>query len=124
MSEPTADSAAEVGPPFDMERVEIVLLRRPASRPEISDEETERLQQLHLAHLTKMAADGHMYVAGPFDEQRDEAMRGMAVYRTGSIERALELAESDPAVIAGRFEVEVMALWCRRGAFSDPLVVP
>ncbi len=116
-----ATPEAPEGAPFEMERVELVLLRRPAACAEIAAQEAERLQALHIAHLTAMVEAGHMYVAGPFDEQEDDSLRGLGVYRTGSVARARELAESDPAVVAGRFEVEAMALWCVKGAFTDPL---
>jgi uncharacterized protein len=43
-----------------------------------------------------------MVIAGPFDEQQDQTMRGMCVYRGASLEEARRLAEEDPMVKAGR----------------------
>jgi uncharacterized protein YciI len=103
-----------------MERFELVLLRRPASPREVSDEEAEALQVEHLAHLTRMHDEGHLVVAGPFDEQPDEALRGMCLYQTGTLERTRALAESDPSVVAGRLECEVLYFWCQRGFIADP----
>jgi uncharacterized protein len=100
--------------PFELERFELVLLRRPAGRDAITDEEAERLQVLHLEHLGSMAAAGHLVIAGPFDEQQDETLRGLCLYRTGSLEGTRSLAESDPAVQAHRFEIEVMFFWCEK----------
>jgi len=108
------------GAPFELERFELVLLRRPAERPEIPDDEGERIQELHLGHLGAMADAGHLVVAGPFDEQRDQSLRGLCLYRTGSIERARDLAEEDPAVRAGRLEVDVMYFYCEKDAISRP----
>jgi hypothetical protein len=54
-------------------------------------------------------------LAGPFDEQSDTALRGMALYQTGSLERTRSLASSDPSVIAGRLEVDVMYFYCPKG---------
>jgi hypothetical protein len=42
---------------------------------------------------------GYLLVAGPVIEQPDPRLRGMCIYRTGSVERARELASADPAVI-------------------------
>jgi uncharacterized protein YciI len=98
-----------------LDRVELVLLRRPASRPEVTDDEAARLQRLHLRHLTAMLEAGHLLVAGPVDEQPDESLRGLCLYRTGSLTRTRELAESDPAVAAGRLAVDVMWLYCPEG---------
>lgn len=101
--------------PPELDRFELVFLRRPAVRPSITEAEEERLQGLHLAHLRAMHDQGHMKVAGPVTEQPDPSLRGLSIYTTGSIERARELAESDPAVRAGRLEVDVMNFFCPRG---------
>ena len=102
--------------PTELDRFEMVLLRRPERRPGFSPEETDRLQELHLNHLRAMTRDGYILVAGPFDEQKDQSLRGMCIYQTGSIDRARELASSDPAVMAGRLEVEVMYFYCPKGS--------
>lgn len=101
--------------PSELDRYELVFLRRPPSRPSISEAEEDELQDKHLAHLRAMHEAGHMKVAGPFDQQRDESLRGMSIYTTGSLERARALAESDPAVQAGRLEVDAMYFYCPRG---------
>ena len=118
----TADAGS--GEPFEFDRFEFVLLRRPVSPPALSDEASDALQQRHLDHLTAMHVAEHLVVAGPFDEQPDDALRGMCLYHTGSVERTRALAESDPAVLAGRLEVEVMYLYCQKGAIPVPWAEP
>jgi uncharacterized protein len=108
--EPSSDTET---PEFD--RFEFVLLKRPATYPEYSDEEVDRLQELHVSHLRTLSAAGTIRVAGPFDEQRDQSLRGFALYQTGSLDRARAIAESDPAVMAGRLEVDVMYFYCPKG---------
>jgi|ERR1700691_1794134 uncharacterized protein YciI len=108
--EPSSDA-----PTFELDRFELVLLKRPSSSSMISDEEADRLQELHLAHLQGLTASGDIRAAGPFDEQVDQSLRGMAIYQTGSIERTRELATADPAVVAGRLEVDVMYFYCPKG---------
>lgn len=81
----------------------------------MSEEESDRLQELHLAHLGVLTKTGDILVAGPFDEQNDLTLRGMCIYHTGSLERTRNLATSDPAVVAGRIEVDVMYFYCPRG---------
>jgi uncharacterized protein YciI len=82
----------------------------------MSDAEIDRLQGLHLGHLTSLTVSGDIRVAGPLDEQPDDALRGMALYQTGSLERTRELATADPAVKAGRLEVDVMYFYCPQGS--------
>jgi hypothetical protein len=56
---------------IELDRFELVLLKRPMRSVEISNEEMERLQALHIAHLATLTASGDILVAGPFDEQVD-----------------------------------------------------
>ncbi len=55
---------------------------------------------------------------GPVLDQPDESMRGIAFYRTGSLEEARRLAEQDPAVRAHRLAIEVMTWWCPPGTMT------
>jgi uncharacterized protein len=89
-----------------MDRFSLVLLRRPADPPELSEEESDALQERHLVHLRAMRARGAMATAGPFRDQPDESLRGLCLYVT-SLEETRELAEQDPSVRAGRLAVDV-----------------
>ncbi|MFO0755900.1 MAG: YciI family protein [Byssovorax sp.] len=116
---PTASAPAK-SDDFQMEAYAFVILRRgPAWTPEKTDA-TEALQKQHIGHLQAMAKAGKLVVAGPFDEQPDETMRGLCLYRT-SLAEARALAEQDPAVKAGRLRVEVMTWWTEKGALTFPI---
>lgn len=108
--------AAEAPP--NMEKYYVVLLKRPANAPHLDDAAKEALQKQHLGHLRAMYEAGKLVLAGPFDEQRDETLRGMCLYRVASLDEARKLAESDPAVKAGRLVVEAFAWWVEKGAVS------
>jgi uncharacterized protein YciI len=105
---------------MELEAFELVLLRRPASATDYPDEELERIQREHLGYLAGLRATGHIVTTGPVVEQPDPSLRGLAFYRTGSLERARELAENDPAVRAGRLAVEIMTWYCAPGTMSKP----
>lgn len=66
---------------------------------------------------------GKLVVAGPFEDQPDPRLRGMCLYRT-SLAEAKALAEQDPAVKAGRLEVEALSWWVLKGAISFPTPDP
>ena len=102
---------------MELESYSFVLLKRGPRAAEFSDEELDRLQAQHLAHLAEMKGRGAMLLAGPFSEQRDETMRGFCLYRTG-LEETRRLAESDPSVRAGRMAVDVMTWHTARGALA------
>ena len=102
---------------MELERYSFVLLRRGPRAHEFSDDELDRLQAAHLAHLDAMKECGVMAVAGPFAEQPDETWRGFCLY-TVELEEARCLAESDPSVQAGRLAVEVFYGFSKKGAIS------
>jgi uncharacterized protein len=89
------------------DRHTVVLLVRPADAPELSDEEAAAVQDAHLASQADLHAQGHLVAAGPFDDQDDERLRGIAVMSV-DVEQARRLYADDPAVRARRLAVEVM----------------
>ncbi len=105
---------------MDLEAYELVLLRTPENAPDYDDAELDRIQQEHLAHHERLRASGHVVTNGPVSDQPDPALRGLAFYRTGSLEEARQLAEADPAVVAGRLTVEIMTWYCRPGTMTKP----
>jgi uncharacterized protein YciI len=100
---------------MELDGYSFVLLKRGPRAFEFSDDELERLQSQHLAHLDEMREQGHLVLAGPFSEQADETLRGFCLYRT-NVEETRRLAESDPSVQAGRMAVDVMGWWTKRGS--------
>ena len=75
--------------------------------------ERAELQKQHLAHLTKMGKEGKLVIAGPLLD--DGTIRGLLVYKVGSIEEARACAEADPAVKAGRLKVEMHPWMVQKG---------
>ncbi len=104
----------------DLEAFELVLLRRPPDAPDLPDGDLERIQDEHLAYHARLRASGHIVTNGPVVEQPDPSLRGLAFYRTGSLDQARRLADDDPAVRAGRLAVEIMTWYCPPGTMSQP----
>ena len=67
--------------------------------------EAERLQRAHLDNITKMAEAGKLVLAGPFMD--DGAVRGIYIFNVSTIEEAKALTATDPAIQAGRLEMEL-----------------
>jgi len=97
---------------IDLHEFQLILLRRPDDAPSYDDETSERIQRDHLAFYAAMREAGHVVTNGPVRDQPDEALRGIAIFATESLARARELAGTDPAVRAGRLEVEAMSWLC------------
>ena len=66
---------------------------------------TEALQKAHLANINRLAETKKLVVAGPFGDNTN--LRGIFVFRVASLEEAKALAETDPAVQAGRLVIEM-----------------
>ncbi len=73
-----------------------------------------KIQSQHMAYLNKMYNEGKMDLAGP--SLPDGDIRGFCVYNVESFDVAKKLAESDPAVLAGRLVVEVLPWYSQKGA--------
>lgn len=123
---PTTAAAerAAAGPPAELESYQLVLLKRPARPTDHPEEKLAEIQRAHLAHLTRLGEEGKIVIAGPFSDQEDESLRGLALYRVGSLEEARRLAEADPAVQAGRLEVEAVTWWVEKGYMTFPKAPP
>jgi uncharacterized protein YciI len=97
----------------------LVVLRRPADAPEMSDDELDALQARHLAYRAGLAREGKLVVNGPFDEQSDPTYRGMSIFACDAAEAA-RLSDADPSVAAGRLAYDVMEWWVRAGSLAFP----
>ena len=116
--DPPEAEPPEAEPPGRFDEYELVLLWSPPDRAELDDEAGERIQRQHLGHLAAMHAAGHLLAAGPLRDQPDPRLRGLCIYRAGSVAAAMELASSDPAVRAGQLEAEAMTWRTRPGALA------
>jgi uncharacterized protein YciI len=95
----------------------VVLLLTPPDAPELDDEAADALQDAHLDHLAKLHENGKLLAAGPLPGEPGRRFRGLNVFGTGPDE-ARELAEQDPAVRAGQFELAVLPWIVPAGAMS------
>ena len=98
----------------------VVVLKRPADAPEMSDDALDVLQARHLAYRAELRRDGVLVANGPFDEQSDPSYRGMSIFACDPAEAA-RLSDGDPSVIAGRLTYDVMEWWTRAGSLAFPL---
>lgn len=95
-----------------MQQYFIAFLKRGPNRSQ-SEEEANKLQEAHLAHLGKMYALGYADISGPFGDDGD--IRGMTIYNTPNIKIADSLANADPMVKAGRLVIELHPWWAAKG---------
>ncbi len=97
----------------------LVLLRRPADAPEMSEAELDALQARHLAYRAELRRQGILVVNGPLGEQSDTAMRGLSIFAC-SLDEAARLSDGDPSVQAGRLAYDLMEWWVAAGTLEFP----
>ena len=64
-----------------------------------------KLQRAHMDNIGRMAEEGALVLAGPFLD--DGEVRGIYIFNVTTIEEARALTETDPAIQAGRLEMEL-----------------
>lgn len=67
--------------------------------------EAAQLQKAHLENIGRMAEEGQLSIAGPFMDDGD--IRGIYIFNVETLEEARMLTETDPAIQAGRLEMEL-----------------
>ena len=97
----------------------LVLLRRPADAPVMSDEELDALQARHLAYRAELRRQGVLVANGPLGEQSDVTMRGLSIYACDLAEAA-RLSDGDPSVQAGRLTFDLFEWWVAAGTLAFP----
>lgn len=97
----------------------MVLLRRPASAPQLSDAELDALQARHLAYREELRRQGLLVANGPLGEQSDMSMRGLSIFSCDLAEAA-RLSDGDPSVQAGRLAYDLFEWWVAAGTLAFP----
>lgn len=104
-------------PVFEMTTYYFGLLTRGPNAGTGTKEEREKIQAAHLANITRLHDAGKLLVAGPFADNGD--WRGIFIYKCASLEEAKALAETDPAVQAGRLKIEIHPWMTAKGYIRD-----
>jgi uncharacterized protein len=99
---------------MEFDRFSITLLLTPAAPPAMTAEEEAELQDRHLDYLATMHEAGKLVAVGPALDP-DHHIRGVAIYPL-DVDAARAIAEADPAVRAGRFDVVAFGWMVPTGA--------
>lgn len=89
---------------YGMRKYVFAFLKTGRNRSQDPDS-TARLQQAHLKNIQRLAEEGKLALAGPFLDGGD--LRGVYVFNVESIDEAIKLTETDPAIQAGRLTMEL-----------------
>ena len=95
-----------------MQKYFIAFLKKGPNRSQPEDE-ANKLQSAHMAHLGKMYELGYADISGPFEDDSD--ISGITIYNVPTLQMADSLANADPMVKAGRLVIEMHPWWAAKG---------
>lgn len=76
-----------------------------------SADENKTIFAGHMANIHRLADQGKLCIAGPFDHPTDSTWRGIFVMDVPDQARAAELVATDPGVVARVFSPEFIPMW-------------
>jgi uncharacterized protein YciI len=80
-----------------------VFLNSKSDKKELPKEEVEELMKGHLANIERLAREGKLLAAGPF-----EGGGGIFIFNSSSVEEVREWLSTDPGIQAERWRVETL----------------
>lgn len=89
----------------------IVFLNKKEDKKQLPEEEVKRLMDGHMANINRLAKEGKLWAAGPF-----EGGGGIFIFKTSSLEDVKSWILTDPAVAAERWNVEMFPYTPRIGS--------
>ena len=88
-----------------------VFLHKKSRAEQMAKEQLDKIMEGHLANIERLAKEGKLLVAGPFD-----GGGGIFILNTTSIDEARMWLSTDPGVQANRWEIEILPYTPRIGA--------
>jgi uncharacterized protein YciI len=83
----------------------VFVILKTGPKGDLTKEESSKLFAGHMANIKRLAAEGKLVVAGPFQENANH-YEGLFVFNVKTVKEAEALLVTDPAVAAGRFSYE------------------
>jgi uncharacterized protein YciI len=115
---PAASSAPHSSAPAEFDSFIVVLLVRPPNAPDIAKAELDQLQEKHLANIRRLADEGKLLKAGPFEDYSGRNVRGMFILKTDSLDQAREWVATDPLIKIGRLVPEFLKWYVMKGSLK------
>lgn len=120
--------AAQAGQPdapskqFHMRAYYMAFLRRGPAWTAEQTAESKAIGEGHMANIRRLGACGKLLIAGPFEVGPDapaDVLAGIFILDVPTMEEAIALTQTDPAVKAGRFTIEVKPWYGPAGLTFD-----
>jgi len=97
--------ATELGADQYGMRTYVMAFLKAGPKRDQDEEMARKLQAGHMENIRRLAGEGKLVLAGPFLDAGE--LRGIFLFDVATVEEARELTATDPAIIAGRLEMEL-----------------
>lgn len=97
----------------------VFCILKTGSNTTATKEEKTKYFEGHMANINRLADEGKLVVAGPF-EKNNKNYRGIFIFNVATVEEAQALVETDPAVKAKIFEAELTPWYCSAALMLVP----
>lgn len=87
-----------------------VFLNKRTDKAELPEEEVKKIMDGHLANISRLANEGKLISAGPFD-----GGGGIFIFKSKSVKQVEEWLQTDPGVQANRWRIEILPYYPRVG---------
>jgi uncharacterized protein YciI len=88
----------------------LVVLNKKPDAEKLSDEESKKIMGGHMNNMDRLAKEGKLVAAGPF-----EGGGGIFIMKTASVDDAKQWISTDPGIQAKRWSVDVLPFTPRQG---------
>lgn len=95
-----------------------VFLNKRTDKAELPKEQVDKLMEGHIANINRLAKEGKLVAAGPFD-----GGGGIFIFHSTSLEEVKSWLATDPGVQADRWKIEILPFQFRMGK-DTPLKEP
>lgn len=102
-------------PQYEMKQYWMVFLLKGNNRGQDSAT-AARLQEGHMANITRLHKEGIIVMAGPMGYDKD--LRGIFIIDAKDSATAASHVKTDPAIIAGRLRFEIHPWWVGKGTYE------
>ena len=89
----------------------IVFLNKKPAVARLDEAESKKLMDGHMTNIQRLADEGKLLAAGPFD-----GGGGLFIFNTTSLDEAQAWVNTDPAVQANRWDIEILPYTPRTGS--------
>lgn len=90
---------------YGMKTYVMAFLKKGRKRWMIDSVTANNLQKAHMENIERLANEGKLVIAGPFEDDTD--LRGIYIFDVTTIEEAQKLCETDPAIQAESIAMEL-----------------